>query len=844
MKTYEHFSEAQLKAELEKCVSCAAKPCLEACPSHCSPADFIMAAKLQSPSDYARAAEEILSKNPLGHVCGIVCPDTFCMDACSRKEFDYAVNIPKIQASILEQARKLKVLANPAAVQPNGKKIAVIGAGPAGLAGAASLARKGYAVDLFDEETKAGGACLMIPEARLPREALEGDIEYILSHGKITPFFGTRIENPKALLEKGYDAVLLAVGDPEATLLGITGEELAVSSLNFLRHPESYVTFLKAGQRVAVIGGGAVAADCATRAQSLGADVEMFVRRTLGEMPLTAVEREMLVTARIDITTRTRLQEIEIGANNTLTLKTTKVAPGKPGKDGRAKLEDLSGTSVPRSGFSLVVMAVGSEFTGDYSGQKGFFVAGDCREGASTVVQAAASGKNAALEIDHFLFGQVQTGATALKKTSAPGTRSRIKSRETVQGIRTMPVSLGTDFFGIPIHSPFLLSAAPATDGIEQMKHAYEAGWAGGVMKTAFDNTPIHIPGQYMVTFGEGAKTHGNCDNVSGHPLDRVCRELEQLRKAFPDRLTMASTGGPVTGHDEQDAKVWQSNTRKLEHAGALGVEYSLSCPQGGDGTEGAIVSQSAAATAKVIDWVMQKSDPSIPKLFKLTSAVTSLRPILSAVKEVFDRYPGKKAGITLANSFPVMAFRKDPSVTRWDQGVVVGMSGEGVVPISYLALSEAAPFGLTVSGNGGVMDYRAAANFLALGAKSVQVCTVATRYGIEVVRELESGLSHYLHSLGIQSIAELVGRALPDPVTGFGELSATKMISDVNPKLCESCGNCTFCPYMAVTLDKNNHPVTDPSRCIGCTICVKQCFAGALVMRARTHEEAALLKE
>ena len=843
MKIYEHFSEAQLKAELEKCISCAEKPCLEACPSHCSPADFIKASRLCAPSDYARAAEEILSRNPLGHVCGIVCPDTFCMDACARKKFDSAVNIPKIQASIIERARTMKALSQPAPAPTNGKKIAVIGAGPAGLSATACLARKGYAVDLFDEAQKGGGACLMIPEARLPREALEGDVEYILNLGEVTPFFGTRVENPEVLLKEGYDALLLAVGEPETASLGIPGEELAISSIDFLKQPDRFAKFLSSGQHVAVVGGGAVAADCATHASALGAEVEMFVRRTLREMPLTSFEREMLMEARVDITTRTRLQEITIGENNTLTLQTTKVAPAASvGKDGRKKLEDVDGTSVPRPGFSLVILAVGTQFTASPLKSKGLFYAGDCEQGSSTVVQAAAAGKNAALAIDQFL-SKVKD-SSELKATSSPGTRSKIKSRETVNGIRTLPVNLATDFFGIPIRSPFLLSAAPATDGFEQMKRAYEAGWAGGVMKTAFDNIPIHIPSQYMVTFGSGAKTHGNCDNVSGHSLDRVCREVEQLRKLFPDRLTLASTGGPVTGNDAADASVWQANTRKLELAGALGVEYSLSCPQGGDGTEGAIVSQSAAATAKVIDWVLQKSDPSIPKLFKLTSAVTSLKPILSAVKEVFERYPNKKAGITLANSFPVMAFRKTQAGSRWNEGVIVGMSGEGVVPISYLALADASRFGLTVSGNGGVMDYRAAANFLALGAKTVQVCTVVTRYGIEVIRELDSGLSYFLHSKGINSVAELIGRALPNPVTGFTDLSAIKQISHVTPELCESCGNCTYCPYLAITLDKNGHPVTDPARCIGCSICVKQCFAGALTMRDRTPKEAALLEE
>jgi len=104
-------------------------------------------------------------------------------------------------------------------------------------------------------------------------------------------------------------------------------------------------------------------------------------------------------------------------------------------------------------------------------------------------------------------------------------------------------------------------------------------------MKTSFDNVPIHIPGEYMVKFTD--RTFANCDNVSGHSLDRVCKEIGKLVKQYPDRMTMASTGGPVTGKDDSDRKGWLSNTKKLEGAGAMAIEYSLSCPQGGDGTEG-----------------------------------------------------------------------------------------------------------------------------------------------------------------------------------------------------------------------------------------------------------------
>ncbi|HNS74358.1 MAG TPA: 4Fe-4S binding protein, partial [bacterium] len=379
------------------------------------------------------------------------------------------------------------------------------------------------------------------------------------------------------------------------------------------------------------------------------------------------------------------------------------------------------------------------------------------------------------------------------------------------------------------------------SDGLLQMRTAYEKGWAGAVIKTAFDNVPVHIPGGYM--FVLGPSTYGNCDNVSGHPLDRVCREVEALVREFPDRLTLASTGGPVTGDDDADRAAWQSNTRKLEAAGAMGIEYSLSCPQGGDGTRGDMVSQDAELTAKIIGWILEAGEAEIPKLFKLTAAVTAIGPIAAAIAAAFGRYPGVKAGITLANSFPAMAFRKAPG-RRWEEGVVVGLSGEGVLPISNYTLARVAGMGLAVSGNGGPMDYKAAANFLALGARSVQFCTIVMKYGYGIVDELHSGLSFLLQERGLRSVAELIGSALPDPITPFEALSSRKLIPQVDAGLCEHCGNCTRCPYQAIKLDRKRVPVFDAARCVGCSLCVQKCFAGAISIRERTASEAAALHE
>jgi len=826
-KKIEFIKEKLFQNELIRCEYCEEKPCQDGCPCNCSPFDFIMAAKEGRPQDYKRAASLIMKHNPLGGVCGAVCPDKFCMAKCSHKKFDGAIKIPELQATIVQKAKELGGIPGFSKPNLNGKKVAIIGSGPAGLGAAAVLSQLGYKITIYEGKNKSGGACNLIPDYRLPKSVLKTDIDFIKSLGDITIKHNKKITDISELDKENPDAILVATGLWKPILPQIKNQELAITSIDYLSNPKKY----KFTGKVAVIGGGATATDCAVTLKKNGVKkVEMFVLETYDEMPLTEKERNELLENEIEISNRIKVTEIRKTGKRISGIKTIKVElKGK--KFNLKDLKEIKGTEHLRPDIKNVIIAIGSRPEEiKNTNRKNVFFAGDCVNGPTTVVEATASGKNIASKIDAFL-----------KKEKKPEIKKETKSFVILKTYKHIPVSLETEFFGRKISTPFLLSAAPPSDGYDQMKKAYEAGWTGGIMKTAFDNVPIHIPSEYMHAFNN--LTYGNCDNVSGHSLDRVCREVERLIKEYPDRLTMASTGGPVTGNDEEDKKGWQSNTKKLESTGIYGIEYSLSCPQGGDGTEGDIVSQSPALTAKIVDWIMEVSNSSIPKLFKLTAAVTSIEVIINAIKKVLEKYPNKKAGITLANTFPVMEFQPRGK-KKWEDGVVLGMSGEGVLPISYFTLARAVPLGIEISGNGGPMNYRETANFLALGVKTVQFCTIVMKYGYGIFNELTQGVSYLMKEKGIKSMKELIGIAQPDPITDFMNLSPTKKISQVIEELCVSCGNCTRCPYQAITLNKKGIPETDPEKCIGCSICSKKCFVGALYMRDRTKEELEMLKE
>ncbi len=382
-----YLSKIQLKAELNRCLNCPSKPCMSACPVNCSPQEFIAQAKS---GHFEQAVETISRNNPMGQTCGLICPDKFCMKACTRSHIDFSVNIPKVQATILENYRHRKN--DNFLITPNGRRIAVIGAGPAGMSAAAELGQQGYKIDIYEASDKIGGALNMIPDARLPYEVIEKDWSFIFNHDYISLHLTTKIDNPTDLFNQGFDGVIVATGEPNVVDLKISGEEYSLSYMDYLRQPENYAT----SGKVAIIGGGNVAADCALTAAENGAShVEMFVRRRLSDMRISQQEYLELLKHEINISALSSPEKIEKGEGGlSLCVRRNHMLNGE--------LHPLPGAVIELSGFDLIITAIGSRADAKINDNR-IIYAGDCKHGGSTIVEALASGRDAARLLDNRL---------------------------------------------------------------------------------------------------------------------------------------------------------------------------------------------------------------------------------------------------------------------------------------------------------------------------------------------------------------------------------------------------------------------------------------------------------
>ncbi len=361
----------------------------------------------------------LFENNPLSSICALICPhETQCLGNCIRGIKGEPIDFYQMETAI--SANYLKELSFDKPVS-NGKKVAVVGSGPAGITTALLLARKGYKITLFDMRGKIGGALrYAIPDFRLPQELMDKLEELLHSLGvyfRTSTLVGPVITLDK-LLDDGYDAVFIGTGVWNPRLLNIKGETLGHVhyAIDYLKSPARH----KFSGKVCVIGAGDVAMDAARCAKRYGADeVDIVYRRGEDEMPAT--KHEIAHTKEDGVVFKTNKAPIEINDNGIVVLSTEYVE----NEDGTKSLQSVEG-SQEQLEYDYILIAVSqapqsniaSNTTGldlkhglivtdefGTTSREGVFASGDVVSGAKTVVKAVASAKIVADSIDKYCQG-------------------------------------------------------------------------------------------------------------------------------------------------------------------------------------------------------------------------------------------------------------------------------------------------------------------------------------------------------------------------------------------------------------------------------------------------------
>lgn len=428
-----HWNE-NWRENRENVVESGTAPCKTNCPAHIAVQGYI---KLAAQGRYQEALELIKKENPFPAICGRVCPK-FCEDACTRGDIDDPIAIDDIKKFIAEQDMKAEHRFVPKLLNQIGKmypqKIAVIGAGPAGLSCAYYLAVKGYPVTVFEKENTLGGMMTMgIPTFRLEKDVVLSEIEVLRELGvefKTGIEVGTDISIDQ-LRAQGYKAFYLAIGAQKSTPLGIAGEELdgVYGGIDFLR---AILTgdAPKIGDSVAVIGGGNVSVDVARSAIRLGAkNVTLVYRRGRDELKADPEEIEDAINEGMKLMLLSSPAEI-IGENGTVkALKLEIMELGKPDASGRrapvhtGKFETIDvnnvigaiGQTIDWGGIAPGAMVfdkkecVKVDELSWQTGEPDIFAGGDVVTGPAFVIHAIAAGKEAAVSIHRYVHpGQTQ----------------------------------------------------------------------------------------------------------------------------------------------------------------------------------------------------------------------------------------------------------------------------------------------------------------------------------------------------------------------------------------------------------------------------------------------------
>lgn len=390
---------------------------------------------------------------------------------------------------------------------------------------------------------------------------------------------------------------------------------------------------------------------------------------------------------------------------------------------------------------------------------------------------------------------------------------------------------LSVEFLGVHFPNPFCLSSSPVGNCYDMCKKAYEVGFGGVVFKTIGPKSYFidEVSPRFDKLDKETTPFVGfkNMEQIAEHPLEENLADIRRLKEEFPDKVLIAS----IMGNDEQ---TWEDLARMAEEAGADMLELNFSCPQMTSHAMGSDVGSNPELCRKYCTAVKRGSK--LPVLAKMTPNITDMVPVAIASLE------GGADGIAAINTVKSVA---NVDLDRYigmpivdGKSAISGYSGKAVKPIALRFLqqmrSDPRLSDLPISGIGGIETWEDAAEFILMGATTLQMTTSCMQYGYRVVEDMCNGLMHYMEDKGVDSLHELVGLATKNIIPAE-ELNRDYIVyPEIDLDKCVGCGRCYISCYdgahQAMEWDEDQRrPNCNKDKCVGCHLCALVCPVSAI---------------
>ncbi|KAK6179258.1 hypothetical protein SNE40_011661 [Patella caerulea] len=797
------LSERAALKEAARCLKCADAPCQKSCPTQLDVKYFIGCI---SNKNFYGAAKSILSDNPLGLTCGMVCPTSdLCVGGCNLYASEEGpINIGGLQQFATEIFKAMKI---PQIRDPNltptdqlpesyRSKIALLGCGPATISCATFLARLGYSdITVFEKNEYNGGlSSSEIPQFRLPYSVVDFEVALMKDLG-VKVVCGRSLSSKDITLSSlkadGYKAAFIGIGLPDSKRIpifeGLTVEQGFYTSKTFLPVVSQAS---KAGMcscksvlprlngNVIVLGAGDTAFDCATSALRCGAK-RVYVVFRKGFTNIRAVPEEMELAREEKCEFLPFMSPLKVLCSNDR-ISAMEFARTEQDDEGNW-VEDEE--QIIRIKANFVISAFGSGLVDKdvikalepiklnkwqlpevntntmETSESWVFSGGDIAGVAQTTVESVNDGKCASWYIHRYL--QSLDNVNIPSEPSLPNFYTPIDQ-----------VDISVEICGLKFSNPFGLASAPPTTTSAMIRRAFEQGWGFALTKTyALDKNIVTNVSPRIVKgttsghlYGPGQGSFLNIELISEKTAAYWCQSVTELKKDFPDQILIASI---MCGYSQED---WTVLAQMSEAAGADALELNLSCPHGmGERGMGLACGQDPELVRNICRWVRQAVK--IPFFAKLTPNVTNIVVIAQAA------YEGKADGVTATNTVSgLMGLKSNatawPSIGKEHKTTYGGVSGNAIRPIALRAVSAIANAipGFPILATGGIDSAEAGIQFLQAGASALQVCSAIQNQDFTVVEDYKSGLQTLLYLKSIKELHDWAGQSPPTPKHQLGK--------------------------------------------------------------------------